>query len=175
MWYQRHWLAVLLVLFIVAIGCRRSQPTPHSSVSLLQAPSTKRGAIEVDGSSVQAVRDSDQGEKADRRRRLMPSQTEICNSDVLLLSVYEFDALYGSPLPKACCSKAIKLKAAWQCEHDWPSSDVPSCSSLGAIADRLTALLDEQPQWYTPVHRRRAIVNVGRLRSLVQSKDGCMP
>ena len=172
--------AALLCLVPQGLGC--SAPTPSDlsagSKSIMIKHSSPSVEVKVTSKTIKPKRSQREPGipvELNSKRELMPSQAQICNSDELLLSVYEFDALYGTPLPRACCTEAIRLKAQWRCELDWPSSDVPSCASLTDMADRLTRFIDTQPKWYTAVHRRRALVNAGRLRSLSVSKGDCVP
>ena len=173
---MRYLPTVLLGLLFQGFGCSalmtsdqaKSQSNlAHKPIhTTVQPKNEKRRVSQYDyGVSVKGI----------RAVPSMPSQTEICNSDEMLLSIYEFRELYGTPLPKACCHDVIKLQAQWRCEHDWPSSDVPTCTSLSSLADRLMRFIDARPKWYTTEHRRRATANVGRLRSLSLSKGDCIP
>lgn len=170
-WYR---LTVLLAVLLGCFGCTRSSPTAPSPGPTSATHTSTGKNIQVHRSSAKASRDPTQDHQVEVLEPVMPTQSEICNSDALLLSVYAFDVLYGSPLPKVCCNEGIKLKEQWRCELDWPSSDVPSCASLTVMAQRLNALTKSQPKWYTPAHKARAIINAGRLRSLANSKDGCI-
>lgn len=172
--HQWHRLTVLIAVLLVCLGCNRSGPTAPSPGPTPATPATTGSTLQVQRSSAKASRDPNQDHTVEVLEPAMPTQTEICNSDALLLSVYTFDVLYGSPLPKACCSEGVKLKEEWRCELDWPSSDVPSCAILTAMAQRLNAFTKTQPKWYTPAHRARAMINAGRLRLLANSKDGCI-
>jgi hypothetical protein len=166
----------LLILLFAGFGCsalvtsdqtesQRNLATQSMPTKTLSENRDRKNSHEGDGLSAERT----------PAGASIPSQTEICNSDELLLSIYEFRELYGTPLPKVCCTDVIKLKAQWRCDVDWPSSDVPTCASLSDMADRLTRFIDARPKWYTAEHTYRALANAGRLRSLSASKGECIP
>lgn len=175
MWHELRVLNLLLLAgLLICTGCSRSSQRTPAPDSIVASTALTGHDLPAGTKVTEVVRKSTRVDDTDDGDTTMPSQTDICNADPLLLSVYDFDVLYGTPLPKACCSERIKLKEQWRCELDWPASDVPSCASLTAMAKRLHAFIDSKPKWYTPAHKRRAVINVGRLRSLSESKGACV-
>jgi hypothetical protein len=68
------------------------------------------------------------------------STREICLDDGLLLSQYDIETLFGTPLPAPCCAAGILPEDdAWRCTLDWPSSDVPPCVIWKSLERRLLA------------------------------------
>lgn len=119
------------------------------------------------------------------------SQRDICNDDALMLLQHDFDDLrFKQGFQKACCHKGA-LGDDDRCQLDWPSSDVPACSEVDLLRNRLFALYgyvfkdpryqkafaaeawyrprsDFTMSWLPPAAQR----NVTRLKAMVQS-GGC--
>jgi hypothetical protein len=67
------------------------------------------------------------------------SMTDICNDDALLLLKFDWNELRRGGLKKVCCV-ASALGDDYRCQLDWPSSDVPACSQIDLLRNKLFAL-----------------------------------
>ena len=104
-----------------------------------------------------------------------PAMSQICQSDVLLLSHFPIKTLYGTPLPKTCCAPGVLPPDYWQCELDWPSSDAPACSHWQEMASALSKQLKAPPAWMTKAQQKMALENRAVLVTWHQDKYGCIP
>ena len=110
------------------------------------------------------------------------SQKDICNDDALLLLQHGWDDLrFNGAFEKVCCVKSA-LGDDDRCHLDWPSSDVPPCSDIDALRNKLFALyatgskIRGSRRSFRPspgTGRGRTSRRAGCLRSRSKTRRGC--
>tara|TARA_B100000925_G_C21933831_1_gene441446 strand:+ start:127 stop:681 length:555 start_codon:yes stop_codon:yes gene_type:complete len=117
---------------------------------------------------------------------------DICASNSLSLIKWSYQERQGK---EECCSDKMteEQKIELLCEMDWPSSDIPSCSSYDTMRNEIFAQYGrsfstdkwkkyfEKISWYKPREDYKdewlsdvALNNIKRLAQMKKKKQGCM-
>ena len=135
-------------------------------------------------------------EKKDKKTDFDPLQGksiyEICSSDGLSLIKWSYQKRQEK---RECCSDKMteEQKMELLCEMDWPSSDIPSCSSYDTMRNEIYAQYGRRfstdkwkkyfskTSWYKPRDNYKdewlnevALNNVKLLVEMKENKQGCM-
>lgn len=102
---------------------------------------------------------------------------QVCEDDALLLLKAPWDELRGGGFHKLCCGKGALGPDGGACPFDWPSGDVPGCSDLDRLRNRVFAYYGypfKDPKWKAefggePWYRARADFQMSWIPSVGQA------
>ena len=140
--------SILLGFGFSLMGCGDSTPK--------ESPETKTTSKQVSEKSPRerpAKKNPVQEQVAAEKKGFDPlkdkSLQEICSANGLLLIKWPYDKIQEE-FKTLCCTKGGLAADNYQCEMDWPFSDVPSCSAYDELRNEIFARYGrafKTPKW----------------------------